>query len=291
MEEVATEKKLSQTMAIGMILVCSVLWSIGGLFIKMIPWNAMIISGTRSVIACGILYIYLKATKGKMQINKTTVMGGIFFSLTLILFVNANKLTTSANAIVLQYLSPVVILLGGIFFDGKKARKRDFAVVAISIIGIALFFMDKLDGGHLLGNILALLSAFTMALVFTIGNKSKSRDESVSYIIIGHLITFVVSVPFMFIYGVELSTTAISGILILGIFQLGLPYILFCSAIRYCTPLSASLVSMAEPLLSPIWVGIFLKEIPGTMAIIGGVIVIVSVTMWCISNVNQKAIE
>ena len=95
--------------AIKYMIIASVLWSIGGIFIKLINWNPMAIAGSRSAIAALVMMVYLK--KFKFKINKSMLICACSYSLLVILFVSANKLTTSANAILLQFTSPVWVAL------------------------------------------------------------------------------------------------------------------------------------------------------------------------------------
>jgi len=78
-------------------------------------------------------------------------------------------------------------------------------------------------------------------------------------------------------------------ILGLEIIQLGIPYILLVISSKNCPPLACSLLGAVEPLLNPVWVFIFNGEKPGAFALIGGVVVIASVTMWCILQGKNQA--
>ena len=74
---------------------------------------------------------------------------------------------------------------------------------------------------------------------------------------------------------------------ILGILQLGIPYILLVQASRACSPLTCSLLGMLEPLLNPVWVFLFDGERPGTLSMIGACVVIVTITVWSIAGARE----
>jgi drug/metabolite transporter (DMT)-like permease len=87
-----------------------------------------------------------------------------------------------------------------------------------------------------------------------------------------------------------MNVTTVSCILILGVFQLGLSYILYVRASETCPPLACCLLGAVEPLLNPVWVMIFDGETPGVFALVGGIIVITAVTAWTVWDGKQKAI-
>ena len=130
---------------------CASMWSIGGIFIKLISWNPFLITGVRSVISALILGGYMFVTKTPVKFSKYSFGAGIGLSTSCMFFVMANKLTTAANAIVLQYAAPIFILLMSAFLFKQKLHKREVIVVGITMCGIVLFFLDQLSPGNILG--------------------------------------------------------------------------------------------------------------------------------------------
>lgn len=159
-------------------------------------------------------------------------------------------------------------------------------MVAVVMSGIALFFLDQLTPGGLLGNVLALASGLTMALMYTASARLPDDDSSMSALVVGHTAAALAGAPFLFLTPVEVSPQTIASILILGVFQLGIPYILYAIAVRRCSPLSCSLIGMIEPLCNPVWVLLVLGEKPGFFALIGGIIVLSTVTLWSVGNIR-----
>ena len=279
----------SQKKGILSLVVCACLWSTGGLFIKLISWNAMVLGGFRSAIAAGVLWVVLcKSGNPRPIVNRQTLLTGFFLGSTCSLFVAANKLTTAANAIVLQSANPVFVLLFCALLKHERITKRDATVVAIVMGGVALFFLDELSPGGILGNILALLSAVMLASAFVFACGSGSLHEGMSGVLFGHLFSALIGLPFVFIFPPQPSWTSIGAILFLGLFQLGIPYTLFAVGTRYCPPIAVSLICMLEPIFNPVWVALFLHEIPGLPAIAGGVIVIVTLALWCVGNSKKQ---
>lgn len=278
-----------ERIAIIQMLVCASFWSIAGIFIKMIPWNGFAIAGVRSLFAGLAIFVCMRLMGISYILNRKTLMTGVFTACVYICFVCANKLTTAANAIVIQYTCPVFIVIFEVLFYGKKARKQDLAVVLLTLAGIALFFFDQLEGGYILGNIVAIIAGMFMAGMFvTMGELEE--NQRFSGILNAQILTFLVGLPFFLFTGTVITTTSVICIVILGVIQLGLPYVLYIKATKYCPPLACSLLSTIEPLLNPVWVFIFDGERPGMFALIGGVVVIVSITVWCIFG-QEKAPE
>lgn len=200
-------------------------------------------------------------------------------------FVIANKLTTAANAIVLQYAAPIFILLMTAFIFKQKLRKKEIAAVSITTAGIILFFFDQLSPGNILGNIFGILAGVFLALMFVmVGQGGQDDSIRMSGILFAHCMTTVIGLPFGIAGTSSFTGMEILWVVILGIFQLGIPYVLYAIASKNCPPLACSLIGMLEPLFNPVWVALFIGEMPGTFALVGGVIIIAVVTWWCISE-------
>lgn len=261
-------------------LICASLWSIAGIFMKKLPWNGFAVASLRSLTAGITISTYMFISRHKFILSKKTLIAGILTGCVYICFTCANKLTTSANAIVLQFTSPVFIVIFSAFFFGEKIRKSDLITVLITLAGIALFFFDELESGYIVGNFVAIAAGMFMAWMFMAVGKQET-DERFSTIVIGQTFTFIVGLPFVIATHPTINASTISSILILGIFQLGISYILYVKASKSCPPLACCLLGGVEPLLNPVWVMLFDGEKPGIFALIGGIVVIVTITVWC----------
>ena len=85
-----------------LMVICALLWSISGILIKYLDWNPLMIAGSRSLISGAVVVIYMAACRHKLKLTKNSVRAGVALTGCVICFVAANKLTTAANAIVLQ---------------------------------------------------------------------------------------------------------------------------------------------------------------------------------------------
>lgn len=281
-------KKDSKTAAVFYMIICAALWSTSGVFIKFLPWNPMVIVGIRSLISAGVYFLYMRYEKIEFRISRYSILGGISLMCSFMLFVTANKLTTSANAIVLNYSAPIFILILSALIYHQKFRAADIITVTVTSIGISLLFLDKLSGGYLLGNLLALASGIAFASMFVVTGHADDDSRS-SGILLGHIFSSIVGIPFIFFSSTPVSVSIIAVIFAMGVFQLGIPYILYGLAVRKCTPLACSLISTVEPLLNPVWVFFYNREIPSFFALIGGAIVISSVATWSVWSIKAES--
>lgn len=276
-----------ENIAVIEMLVCATLWSIAGILIKVIPWTGFSVAAMRGLIAGITIAVYMTLKKYRFILNKKTLITGILSAMVYTCFVCSNKMTTAANAIVLQFTSPVFIVIFTTIIYKTGIRRADLLVVLFTLAGITLTFLDKLESGYILGNFVAVGAGMFMAGMFvSVGNCE--GEERFSGILLGQFFTFLIGLPSVIISKPEFTPAATAAILALGVFQLGISYILYIKSSKYCPPLACCLLGAVEPLLNPVWVMIFDGETPGVLALVGGIIVIASVTVWCIFG-KEKA--
>ncbi|MEJ5230318.1 MAG: DMT family transporter [Pseudothermotoga sp.] len=255
-------------------LVAATLWSLGGILIKLVQWNPIAIAGARSAISALVILLYVR--KPKFTWKSDQILAALFYAATVLLFVSANKFTTAANAILLQYGSPVYVAIFGSLILREKTKIADWITIALVICGIFLFFVDKLGPSSFAGNVMGVLSgvSFAFLIIFLRKQKDASPIEST---IMGNILTAIIGLPFMFRGSPDLISWV--GLVLLGVFQLGLSYIFYSIAIKHITALEAILISVVEPILNPIWVFLATGEKPSAWAFIGGTIILTSVTL------------
>lgn len=276
---------ISHRRGLAYVLISAVCFSLAGVLIKVIPWNPVSINGARCLFAIIPLYLYLRATGRRFHVNRQIIGGAVLDFAMLETFVIANKLTTAANAIVLQFTEPVwVILLAWIIF---RSRPRASAVVAslVVIAGIACFFLDSLSAGGVLGNILAIVSGLAYAGVFLLKESPQCDFECAA--ILGFAACFVVGIPFC-AQETVFSLNIVLAIVALGIVQLGLSYFFLSKGLDVVSPVTASLTSTIEPLLNPILVAIVVGETIGPVSIFGAVLVIGAATAYNVYAARRR---
>lgn len=291
---------------VGVLLVLSaaLLWSFSGVCVKSMPGvNPLLITGYRSVFTLVVMTSYYVFACGSLAHAAQTARlafgfrrawgSAVCYSLMLVLFISATRYTTAANAILLQYAAPMYVALLSVPLLGEPVRPKEWLALFGCLIGILLFFGEKLTTDGWWGNILGVLSGVACALnaVFMrslskIPRKSAvmpspARSVSLAFpaVILGNMLTILICLPWM---------TDVAGItpyywkilVFMGLFQLGLPYTLFTIGISKVGALEGVILAMTEAVLNPVWVAFATGEFPSLIACAGGTLILVSIGIY-----------
>jgi len=221
------------------VVIAVLLWSTGGLFIKLTSLDAYQVTFFRSLLA-GITVLVLTWRNG-LKINLFGVGTSFIYAILLFLFVWATKHTTAANAIFLQYTAPIYILILAPFVIGEKFHWRDLVTIIFCIGGMSLFFVGKLEISDYQGNIAALASGIFLGLyIMLLRHKKAAAMNSTITVIYGNFLLALMTLP----NGIDalpaMAWTDAVYVGFLGIFQIGISYILFIKGVTGGTrPLGA----------------------------------------------------
>jgi drug/metabolite transporter (DMT)-like permease len=268
--------------AVALLALCAALWSTAGVLIKLVDWNAGAIWATRSAIAAAALWAWRRPSLAR--ISAAEWRGACSLAATTGLFILSNKLTTAANAILIQYSAPIWVALLGAWLLGERATRLDWLTIAAVIGGVALFFFEQLSLDHVAGNLVALAAgvAFAVSIVsfrqVAVAPGAAGPSDPLRPMLLGNLISAVLGAPFLFASPPP-GLTGWGALVALGLFQQAAAYLCYAWAIRHATAIEATLVAVVEPILSPVWVAIAFGERPGGWAVLGGAIVVGAVTM------------
>lgn len=258
----------------------ALIWSSGGLAIKLVDLPPMAITGVRSALSALTLALVFRKDL-RFVLTPLRLCAALSYAGLLISNVAATKLTTAANAILLAYTAPVYVALLAPRLLGEKTRPADWLFIGVVLSGMLLFFLDQLSPEGLVGNMVAVGSGLCYA-VFTVSMRAQAmrgqKDASpVESVLLGHLLTACVGLPFL--YGSLPSAEAWAGLLYLGIFQQGVSLVLYVWCIKRLGALEAILIMTLEPILNPVWVALGVGELPGFWASLGGLAVLLAVTL------------
>jgi len=259
-----------------LILCAALCFSLGGVFVKSLPWASLSINGARSLIAGAVIFGYMKLRRHKLVFTPSVFLGGSMMCATSTLFVFANKMTTAASAIILQYTAPVFIILFMAVFFGKKPDKWDLAAIPVIACGVLCFFLDSLMGGSgsLAGNLLALASGVTYSVVFMM--KVLPGSDNLSSVFTGCVLGGLIGLPSL-VQETVFTPSAIVNIALLGLIQYALAYICIAEGLEKTPPVAASLIATVEPIMNPILTAVVLQEALGATALLGAAIVILGI--------------
>ena len=268
------------------VFLSAVFFSIGGLFMKLIPWNGLAINSARNVFSVLVLAVFFRIRRHKLVINRTVLIGALAIVGTNILYSLANKLTTAGNTIILQFTAPIWVMVFSSLLLKKKPGRLDLIAAAFVFAGVICFFVDSLSSGHLTGDLLALLSGIFYAGVFMMNAREDS--DSLSSVLVGMGLNVLTGLPFLireqpFSAGMDVW----GPVLILGIFQLGLAYVFLTEGLVITPPVTASLISGIEPVLNPLLVAVFYGEMLTPLSLVGAAIVFLSVIGYNLLRLKQ----
>jgi drug/metabolite transporter (DMT)-like permease len=265
--------------AILFLALAAMLWSTAGVFVKALDWQPVSILGGRGLFTGIVFLLYLRRLPTKWSWWMVLAAGASIA--TQFLFITSTKLTTAANSIFLQYTAPIYVVLLAYWLLREKPSRTDWAAMGIILLGLLLFFGDQLSTEGFYGNILAVISGVTAAVMMVAfrAQKDSSPEDSV---LLASLVIAIFGFPS--ILKESWTVTDWLSIAYLGIIQIGLAFILFTRGIKHIPALEANLIGTLEPILSPVWVFLFLGERMGVFALLGGLVVLVGVIINAIAS-------
>ena len=255
---------------IWLVTVAALLWSSGGLGIKAVEDSAMKVSFYRSAVAAVVLFILFRPKKFSWTVPFLTAV--ISYAGCVTAFVIANKMTTAANAIFLQYSGVVWVMIGSALVLREPLKRRDVVAIVVALGGMALFFVGRFESGTIAGNLVALLSGLFFAML-TLALRHQRGTAAESAVTWGNVLAALMILPFVY---ADLALTPKSTVVLgfLGVFQMAIAYAFFVRGLEHVTATAAFLTGMLEPVANPVWVFLVLGERPSFYAILGGAVVL-----------------
>lgn len=254
----------------------ALIWSTGGLAIKLVTLSPMAVTGGRSLLSALVLGLLFQKQL-EFRFTAAGIGAALGYAGLLVTNVAATKMTTAANAILLAYTAPVYVALLAPVVLGEKTRRADWLFIGVALGGMVLFFLDRLSPTGFWGNILAVGTGLSYA-VFTLCMRAGHGGSPISAVIAGHILTALIGLPFLL---GDLPTTAGDwlGLGYLGVVQQGASLALYVWSIKRLKALEAILLMTFEPIFNPIFVALGYGEVPGPWAVVGGLVVVGAVTL------------
>ncbi len=275
-----------QTKGVIFLIAAAAFWSFGGLWIKLISFDSLVIAGGRSAIAAVMIALLARGASWKKP-TPAVWFGAIAYAGTVLLFVTATKLTTAANAILLQYTAPIHVALLSPWLLNERITRIDWLTVAAVMVGMSFFFLDQLSADGMAGNLLAIVSGVFFALTVIALRRDHAPGAALQMVLFGNILTALIGLPFA--VGAVPQGNDLLYLALLGVVQLGLGYILFVRGVGKVSAIEGALIPMLEPLLNPVWVMLFYGERPSLLSLLGGAFVIAAVTGRGIYLARKKA--
>jgi len=266
------------------IALAALLFSTGGAAIKAADFDPWQIASFRSGIAA--IALLLAVPGARRGFGWRPALVGVAYAATLVLFVLANRMTTSANTIYLQSTAPLYVLLFAPLLLKEPIRRRDLPIIAAVLGGLVLVLLGAnapsataTDPAR--GNVLAAMSGLSYALLL-VGlrwlGRTGNAERGIAAVVLGNIIACVAALPMALPLGTH-PAAAWAVILYLGIFQIAGAYLLVTSALRHVPAIEASLMLLVETAFNPLWAWLFLGEVPAALALVGGGLIVAATIM------------
>ena len=264
------------------VALAAISWSFAGALSKSLPWNSFTINGMRSLVAALLLALARRGVKVKL--TRGTLLGAAGTALTGVLYMVAVKLTTSANAIVLQYAMPAFVILFSWIFYGQKPGARQLIIAGCIMAGVVLCSWEGLAGGNVLGDVIALMAAVTFSLVFFCARMPGADPRDYSYL--GMVFCAPFALNTFFDPGVTANPVHWLTAVALGVCLAG-GYFFISKSMSNVSPVTAALLSNLEPILNPVWAFLLVGERPGRLTVVGAAIVLVAATVYALMPARE----
>ncbi len=258
-----------------LVFAAALLWSLAGVFIKFLDLPPLTIVFYRSLFAALIFTPFIRRSDARW--NAAVLLSVLAYTAAISAFVAANKLTTAANAIVLQYTAPIFVFLFARLVLGEKISRLNGLALGVSMIGVAVISLDSAGEPEMAGVLLAIVSGVLFAAYMI----NLRRTQSVSPVYLTWINNVACALLLLWIVKSQLAlaTNEVLILVVMGGVQLGLPYYLFSKGLQTISLLEASLIALIEPVLNPLWVALVVGEIPSVATIAGGGLILVGLTV------------
>lgn len=260
--------------AVFMTCFVALLWSLAGFNIKMIHWTPFAIAGARSVIAALILTPIILKSENR-RVDRYVLGGAVCYAAFNYCFNISTKLASSAIAIMMQYTAPVYVAVLAWIFLKERITREDIVSLFFVLCGMVLFFMDESAGGSMVGRIVAVFNGISFAGISIFLRLQKDGNPVMS-MYLGNIFSGILGIPFIVTAG-SMDVLSFLFLLLAG-FLCAFTYMLYANASKGLSALEAVLLPIIDPVMNPVWVFLFMGEVPGTKSIFGAVIVLTAVT-------------
>jgi drug/metabolite transporter (DMT)-like permease len=272
-----------------LMIVAPALWSTAGVVTRHIqraePFEQVF---WRSLFAASFVAVVLLFTKQKPHIGRATLFSSAMWAVMFTAFVVALSLTTTANALVVMSVAPLLTAFLSFLLLKENVSVRTWLAAGAATVGIAWMFHNGFIGGHLAGMLVALLIPLASAANLIALRAAGARVDLVPAVMLGGALSCLIALPFALPFNASSKDLLLLGFL--GVFQLGLPCVLLVVASRTLRPPEIALLSLLEVVLGPLWAWLGAGEAPGNAALYGGAIVLAALVLNEISTMRGKPV-
>jgi drug/metabolite transporter (DMT)-like permease len=267
------------------LLLAAVLWSLAGIFIKFLSLPPLTIVFYRSLFASLFFAFFIRRSIAVPRV--ALLVSTLAHTAAISAFVSANKITTAANAIALQYTAPMFVFVMVHFLFGEKITGASWISLVLGMLGIAVICVGSAGQPDAAGVMIALLSGLLFS-IYMVSLRFLKEFNPGTLTFLNNMVCCLILLPLV---GSELSISLKEGwiVAVMGVVQLGIPYWLFSKGLEQISVQEASLIVLIEPVLNPIWVALIVGELPSGATLVGGLCIVGSLGfryLWHARNRN-----
>jgi drug/metabolite transporter (DMT)-like permease len=279
------------------VFMAGVLWSTVGLGIRLIDeatvWQILLYRSISLSLFLAIV-IYLRSRANLFKVVKAAGLPGCIAGLALVGAYSGGiygiQSTSVANAMLLFASAPFMAAILGWIFLREIVRKATWVAILFAIVGIGIMVQDKTQGGAaLLGNLAALGSAFGFA-VFTVALRWGRSGDMLPAVFLSGIFAIFITSSICLLSGLsfQISVNDTSISMGMGVFQVGAGLVLYTLGSKTLPAAELTLLSLAEVLLGPLWVYLFLNEVATLNTLLGGLVLLLAIAGNAISGARRK---
>lgn len=259
------------------VLAAAAMWSIGGLMIRQATevWGVHFaaVACLRSVFA-GLVFVWA-IPAARPGFGGRFALSVLLYTGILGCFVASTALTTAAHGVLIQYIYPLLVAVAARLMYREAISRRGWSAVGIGAAGIGVILYESIGLLEPVGLTFAFSSAIFFA-AFVLAQRGMTKGSPIGLAGAYNLLAAALLLPFA--WGrFDLDAKQWAWMAAMGVFQIGVPYVLFLTGLRRIGATEAAILTLLEPVLNPVWVALWLGEIPSAFTIAGGAVLLVAV--------------
>ena len=271
-------------MGIWLVVMSTICFSIGGVCVKMGEGlSPLALNSGRCAVAAMFTGSLLAITHHKVKINYSVIIGAVSLCLTGAFYIFAVNLSSAANAIILQYTSPIFCAIYLWIAKNKKPTTKKMMCILVVFSGTVLCCAVRGAVGSGAGNIFGILSGVSFAGVFLSGGMKKADPMSAFFL--GQLLSAIIGLPFLIT--APITSRGVGAMLVMGLVQMGFAYALLSAGMCFVDSLTANLICAVEPVMNTFLVAVFYAEIPSFQCLVGSGLVVAGVIAYNLADYRK----
>jgi len=279
-----------------LVLAAGACWSLAGLFLRAMetagPWQVLIYRSAGTLVFVLLLLWWRHREspwRSIVALGWVGPLAGTALAAAMTLFVLALSRTTVFNVVIMLCAAPFMAALLGRLFLGERVRPVTWAAMLLAVAGVGVMVQAGLAFGNLTGILLSLGPPLGFA-VFTVTLRGAKVQDTLPAVAWAGLIAVAVALTVVLLEGrspfISLHDTVLATAM--GSLQIGLGMLFFTAGAKRLTAAEATLLSLSEMVLAPVWVWLAFGETPGSRTFAGGSVLLAAMVLQAASGLRRR---